>query len=905
VLVISLTSDYGIERLEPIADQLKDKLELISGVLEVKIVGKRDKEIAIDVDPQKLRAYNLVLSDLSKAIQDQHRNVPGGTLISGGTRFSLKVTGELKSADDFNDIVVRQENGRIIRLKDVAKVTFGYTREPTTISRLNGRQSLAISVSKRTGENLIRIVDEAKEIIAQDQKRWPKGTQVDLTSDQSKKIRDMVNELQNHIITGLILVVLLISFFMGFRNSFFISTAIPFSMLLGFIVLSVMGITLNMVVLFSLVLALGMLVDDGIVVVENIYRHYAEGKTRAQAAIDGSREVMIPVATATMTTVFAFLPLLWIPGTMGQFMKYLPITVSVTLIGSLFVAFIFNPVFASLFMTTNAKHHDEEGGGLFLKFRAVYVSSLQRLVEHPLLVGLGCFLFVVLGIAAYGALGTGAVFFPSSEPDVVSAELEGPLGLSIDKTDSVMKIAEHLLNHMPAQSADLKSLDNVTGQGKGQTFGASASEPHKGYFDMEFADYEGRKVPSWLSMAWIADTLPKVVPGWKVTVQKQQQGPSTGKPVNFEISGEDYEVLSRLADSVQVRLRTIPNLVNIGSDYAPAQPELRVDIDRDQTKFLGVSTVLAASAVRNAIYGIEAGKFRVGEDEYKIMVRNDTTSRESKSAINDVTVTLEGRNIPITSLAKVSEGAALANYRHLNRKRTIQVWAELAPGVSDEQKVKTAAQDLVTKFEAPDGYTIATGLDNRDQQNTQNYILKAFAIAVGLVFLTMVAQFNSLFQPFLVIIGIFLALGGVFWGLLISHVTFSFMMSGVGVVALAGVVAKNSIILIDFMNHLRDGGMPLRDAVIEAGKVRMRPVLLTAVTAMAGLIPMATGMGIDFSKLTFVTRSSSSMFWAPLAWAIFWGLLFNTFLVLVATPTFYYNYYRFVAWLKTKFAKKP
>ncbi|HSQ40825.1 MAG TPA: efflux RND transporter permease subunit [Fibrobacteraceae bacterium] len=904
VMIVSLTDENdNLTRLEQIADNLQDQFEVISGVLEVNVYGKRDKEIAIDADPSKLRAYNLNLSDISKAVGEQHKNIPGGTLISGDTRFTLKVTGELDAPDDFLDIIVKQDNGRIIRLRDVATVKFGYTREPTTIARLNGKKSLSIAISKRTGENLLRIADDVKEAVANAETKWPQGVQATFTSDQSKEVRDQVNELQNHIIMGIILVILLLTFFLGFRNSFFIGTAIPFSMMLGFIVLDTTDISLNMVVLFALVVALGMLVDDGIVVVESIYRHLAMGKTRKEAALDGTREVMIPVATATLTTLAAFAPLMSIPGVMGQFMKYLPITVGLTLTASLFVAFVFNPVFASLFMTSNPKHHDEDGGSFFMRFRGMYVATLRRLIHHPILVGGGCLLFVFLGLVAYMKLGPGVVFFPLSEPNVISAELEGPLGLTIEKTDSSMHVAEKLLLHIPDSIADVKTISSVTGSGKSRSF-VSTSVPHKGYFNVEMKDYEERKVPSWTAMAWMTDSLPKILPGWNVKVQKEEHGPPTGKPVNFEISGEDYAVLSRLSDSVEARLHQVPNLINITSDYDPAQPELRIDIDRDQTKYLGVNTVQAATAIRSAIYGIEAGKYRVGEDEYKIMVRNDRDSRESKAVAKDITVSLDGRNIPLTSLARVSEGAALANYRHLNRKRTVQVTAELAAGVTDERVVKMMSSELVSQIPVPDNYTISTGQDNRDQQNTQMYILKAFMIAVGLVFLIMVAQFNSLFQPFLVVIGIFLALGGVFWGLLITHVTFSFMMTGVGIVALAGVVAKNSIILIDFMNRQRAAGFSLADAVIEGGKVRMRPVLLTAVTAMAGMVPMATGMGIDFSHMEFVTRSSTSMFWQPLAWAIFWGLLFNTFLVLVATPTFYYAYYRLGERFGMKFKRK-
>ena len=904
IFVMSLTSDYSIEQLEGVAEDLKDKLELIPGVLEVKITGKRDREIAIDVDPERLRGYHLTLGDLSKAIGDQHRNVPGGTLLSGGTRYSLKVTGELKHVEDFQDIVVKTENGGVIRLKDVAKISFGYTREPATVSRLNGKPSLAISMTKRTGENLIGIVDEAKIAIDAQQSLWPKGTHISYSFDQSVDIRHMVNELQNHIILGIIFVMISLAFFLGVRNSFFISTAIPFSMMIGFIVLSAMNVTLNMVTLFSLVIALGMLVDDGIVVVENIYRHLAMGKTRAQAAIDGTKEVWIPVTTATITTVAAFMPILWMPGIMGDFMKYLPITVSVTLLASLFVAFFFNPTFASLFMTTDHKHHDEEGGHAFMRFRNAYLGLLKSVVDRPIVVMVVCVAFVIGGIMAYGKFGTGFVFFPKVEPDVISIEAEGPLGITIDRTDSVMKVLENAILQAPDSIKIIDNINTVTGTGKGQMMGGSQAEPHKGYVDIKFIEYADRHMSSFEVQKWAQKNLTNLVPGWKVSVKEQESGPPRGKPVSFEISGNDYPTLAKLADTVMTRLRQVPNLVNIGNDYDPAQPEIRIDIDRDQAKYLGVNTVIAASSVRSAIYGIEAGKFRDGDEEYKVMVRNAPDSRESRAAVNDITVSLEGKNVPLSSLADVTEGAGLATIRHLSRKRTVQVWADLAPGVQDERSVQQAAAKSVVGIQVPSGYFLNTGSDNREQENTQAFIMKAFLIAIALVFLIMVAQFNSVFQPFLVLIGIVLAVGGVFWGLLFYGVTFSIIMSGIGIVALAGVVAKNSIILIDFTNQLRSEGMAVRDAVIEAGKTRMRPVLLTALTAMIGLLPIATGWGFDFTHFEVVTRAKTTGLWAPMAWAIFFGLGFNTFLVLVATPTFFLAYVRMSDWVLGLFGKK-
>ncbi len=902
VFVISLSADYGTERLEELAEALRTRIASVPGVLDAKVTGKQEREIAIDADPDRLKQYGLSLNDLLHAVQAQHQNIPGGVLRAGGNRFSVTLTGEIRDPEGFRDIIVRSEEGALVRLGDVADVGFRYARDRSTIFRLNGENSLAISVTKRTGVSIIDLVDDIKALVEESKPGWPAGTRVEYTMDQAKDIRMIVNELQNHIISGVLLVVLLLSFFLGFRNSFFISLAIPFSMMIGFLVLDWMDVSLNMVVLFSLIVALGMLVDDGIVVMENIYRHLQMGKDRVAAAIDGAREVTWPVIMASATTIMAFIPILFIPGIMGQFMKYLPITVMVTLVGSLFVAFLFNPVFAALFMRSGGKSLDGETGDSFEKYRKLYRRAVSRVIVRPVLVAVFCVLFIIGGIVSYARFGTGADFFPITEPNVVAVEVTGPLGIDIAATDSALQIVEQALFEMPADMGDVESYSGVVGFGK-VDFGDRQPESHQAYVDVKFTDFESRRVSSWTSMQWMRENIPPLLPGWRVSVKQQNEGPPQGYPVELEISGPDFAVLSVLADSVERRLARVPGLVNIDNDYDPVRPEIAITIDRVQAKRLGISTSEAAMAVRGAIHGFEAGKFRVGRDEHDIMVRLNPETRESFGGLDRITVPHDGDNIPLSSFARVEQQASLASVRRLDGRRTVQVWAELEPGTRDEATPKAAAMAAVRDLALPPGYTMVPGSGNREQEETQEYLGGALFVALGLVLFTMVLKFNSIAHPFMVLAGIFLSFGGAFWGLLMMNVTFSIIMSGIGIIALAGVVAKNSIVLIEFINKLREDGLELREAIVEAGAMRLRPVVLTSVTTMIALLPMATGVGFDFLHFEPILRSETSMFWRPMAWALFWGLFFNTALILFVIPTIYYAWEKLKGRIARKFGR--
>jgi len=507
--------------------------------------------------------------------------------------------------------------------------------------------------------------------------------------------------------------------------------------------------------------------------------------------------------------------------------------------------------------------------------------------------------FLLSGIASYLVFGKGMVFFPAADPQVVQAEIEGPLGIDLTQTQAALTTLESVLLNPPSSKADVKNVQLVAGKGVSNMIVQLQPESHKGYINMTFADFEDRKVSSWVSKAWMEDTLPGLLPGWKVKIQKMEDGPPQGKPIHFEITGEDYHELSKISVDLVNRLQKITSLTNVSSDYMPASPEVAISLNREQAMRLGIPVMSAALAVRHAVHGAEATKFRLDDEEYNVMVRLDTNYRENLQALSTIRIPHEGSYVPLGSIASLQQSASLASINHVDGNRTIQVTADVANAQGDQTIPKKLAQEQANKIQLLPGYQILKGSSNREQEESEVFIVQAFLVSMALVFLAMVFQFNSVFQPFLVIAGIVTSLGGVFFGLLMVGQTFSVIMSGVGVISLAGVVAKNGIVLIDFINQLRKEGHPLEYSVIEGSKTRIRPVFLTAITAVLGLFPMATGWGFDFHNMEWVTKSETSQFWAPLAWAVLWGLVFNTILTLIAVPTFYYTWER----LRTFFHK--
>jgi multidrug efflux pump subunit AcrB len=938
IVVFSLSGTCGIVCLKDIADDLKDDIEAIQGVLEAEVTGGIEREIRVEVFPEKLAYYNIPIFALQNAVTQENRNTSGGVIRLGEGRFQLRVPGEFESPDEIYHLIVGTHLGQPIYLKDVARVIDGF-KDETSRSRLNGREAVNIMVKKRAGENIIAITDSVDELLERVQPRWPKGTEITKLMDKAKDIRNMVADLENNILSGLVLVVFVILFAMGIRNAILVSLAIPFSMLLSFTVLYVMDITLNMVVLFSLTLALGMLVDNAIVIVENIDRYLEQGVPRLEAAQKATSEVAYAVIGSTMTTLAAFSPMLFWPGIMGEFMSYLPLTLIVTLSSSLFVAMVINPALASIFMkvrpangkiseagkikTPNAEEIAKAGESpvaISGPILTVYTRSLQQAFNHKIAVTLIAFCFLVLLIQIW-LLSVGlkkpVEFFPNIEPKAMYVNLDTPEGADLDYVDSVVRQVESTVNGYdtpqdagwavdkytasyepkehekkdgskflgPSDIANIEYIyaKSVVTSGPGMMFDPNAPN-HVG---IQFIDLEDRVRASSESMERIRERV-KNIPGAKITVAEQEEGPPTGAAINIEIAGDDFQILGRIAKTIRELIANIPFVVDIRDDYVEGTPTVRIRLDRQKAALFGLSTADIGTALKTAYNGLEVSTYREGDEDYDITVQLSDTSRKVTDVLRELMLpTPSGKLVPLTTLSHIEFAGGLGDIVRINHERVVTVKANV-----DENKIpgpvaRAQAEELLKSFPMPPGYRVTFTGEFEFQKESEEFLTKAFAIALFLIFLILVTQFNSVAQPFIIMTAVILSLGGAFLGLTVISSPFGIIMTGVGVISLAGVVVNNGIVLVDYINKLRKRGFELRDAVMAAGATRLRPVILTAVTTILGLLPMVTGVSYDFHNLAISWVSESSQWWSSMAIVVIFGLMVATFLTLVVVPVLY------------------
>jgi len=891
ILQINLAADYDPAVLKDVGEDLQEEIESVKGVLEVKLTGGVEHEVLVEVDPERLRFYNLALGDVQGAIASQNMTIPGGELSLGLYNYQVSVPGEVESVEEIEGFVLNPADPVPVYIRDVAEVSFGL-KDPDSISRVNGKSAVILSVTKRTGENIIDLADEVKRILYEQRATMPEGTEITLVGDQSVDIRNMVTELENNIISGLILVVLVLLLFLGFNNSLFVGVAIPFSMLISFVVLRLLGITLNFIVLFSLILALGMLVDNAIVIVENIFRHRGQGKGGDEAARDGASQVSNAVIASTFTTVCAFGPMAFWPGIMGEFMKYLPITLVITLLSSLVVALVFNPVLCSRLMRqprSSGDTHRSLGDRLIARGLASYEPTLRWSLRHPAVVLVSMAVLFVGMFVLFGAFNSGVELFPDTDPRVAYVDIQAPSGTRIEISDTYTRQVEDAVTRVP----ELKAYSGQVGAQLG--FASSSRAPsHKSLVTMEFLDYEDRQLSSRASIEDLRAQLADFT-GARLTIDKQEEGPPTGKPVSIDISGDDFLVLGDLASQIRERIRSIPGLVDLVDDYDEHLPGIEVRMDVDKAGRYGLRTWDIAGTVRTALYGAEVAKFRLGEDEYDIRVRLQEKFRGKVEDLESLRIFHEGKQIPLGTVAEARFKSSLASITRKDAQRVVTVSAEAATGYNGNALLAQVRQRLAD-LPLPPGYTISYSGETEDQEEAMAFLSDAFVLALMLIFIVLIAQFSSVAVPLVILSSVMLSLIGVLAGLLIMRMPFGIIMTGVGVISLAGIVVNNAIVLLDYIEQLRARGLDKVDAIIKAGTTRFRPVVLTAVTTILGLIPLTTGISVDFIGMAqgsfenaLTVGGESSDWWGPMGVAVIWGLAVATFLTLVVVPVMYYS----------------
>ena len=953
VMQVNLSGDFSLVRLKEIGEDVQDRLEGIPQVLRAELRGGREREVRVSVDLAKLKAHGLSFGQIVSAIRSENVDVPGGAIDAGAQEYLLRVGGRFDEPGAIEDVVVARAGGRAIQVRDLAEVEFGFA-DRESYARLNGSPVVTLSVVKRSGANVIETSDAVREAVAGMRAELPPGLVTDFTSEQSEEVHQMVTSLENNIVAGLLLILAVLLFFLGLRTSVFVAISIPTSMLLSFVVLWVVGISMNMVVLFSLILALGMLVDNAIVVVENIYRYVEEGWERKTAAKKATGEVATPIIVATATTLAAFAPLLFWPDVTGEFMKYLPLTLIVTLSSSLFVALVIVPTLCALMIPeggaggesrelTPAGRWTVAGllglalvliglsnpltAGLLaltgLAAVALYRGLLRRAAEWFRTRGFDLLLRpyrrtldwaldhrgavmalstggLLASFALFGAFNQGVVFFPEDiPPGQAIVSLETGVGSRVQFTDELTRQVEA---ELPAVRGwrDVESMvTTVGGSGGGGFGGGGPSGPNESRITLNLVDYQERSQSSFETLRRLREVAGRSVAGAEVSVQEPQEGPPTGAPVSVEISGSDPDTLQRLSDRALRILREAPvqeRLVDLESDMDEVRPELSVSVDRTEAALAGLSTSGIGNAVRAAVQGIEAGEYRTGEDEYDIEVRLREVDRETLSALEGLTVRNDrGRQVPLVSVADWDVEEGLGSIRRKDQERVATLTADVPSGYNSNA-VLAEVQRALSAFEAdlPAGYEMSYTGQNEQQAQASSFLSTAFAAALMLIGLLLVSEFDSVTKPVIILTSVVMSTAGVLVGLMLFRMPFSIVMTGVGIISLAGIVVNNAIVLVDYVEILRErDGLDVRDAVLEGGLTRFRPVVLTAVTTALGLVPLAMGLNFDFFGLygslspDFYWGGEQAAWWGPMAIAVIVGILFATFLTLVVVPVMY------------------
>lgn len=1008
ILNINISGDYTVERLKEFGEYLEDEIEDLDEIKQVDIRGAQEKEVEVAVDVYKMMASKVNFDDIIGAISNGNMTMSAGNLITSGQRRTIRILGEIENPQELQDFVVKSENNNPIYLKDIAAITFR-PKDKTTYAREyipeKGKSDAVVmlDVKKRSGKNMVAAAEKIEKIVADAKANvLPTNLRITIANDQSSKTIGQVDDLVNNIIFGIILVVTVLMFFLGFKNALFVGFAIPMSMFMSLMILNLLGFTMNTMILFGLIMGLGMLVDNGIVLVENVYRLMEqEGLSRKEAAKKGIGEIAFPIIISTATTVAAFIPLgLW-PGLMGQFMVYFPKTLGVVLGSSLVVAIFFNSVLVSQFMTIEDKEMPLKRiiyitsivggiGLLILLFGGTYrglgtvmiftaimlwvyrlilrkasynfqtktLVRLENLYENtlkgafkgwwPQIIAIGSFILFFLAFGSFGASvasqRTKIEFFPDNKPNQIIVYIEYPEGTDIKKTNEITKEIEGKVYDIlyddeyiaDGENFMVESSVSQVGEGAGnpQTDGGSTAEmPHKGKITASMREYKFRKGRDSEELRKkVQEALSGIYPGVLISVEKDANGPPAGPPVNIELQGNDYDELISVAERMRdyINSKNISAIDELKIDVNKSKPGMQVVVDREKAGELGVSTGQVGQQLRNSLFGAKAGIYKEDGDDYDIYVRFNEDLRYNTSALFNQNIVFRDmasgqiKEVPVSTVAKQRNNSGFSAIKHDETKRVVTVYSALAPGYTDAGAVVSQIQNEMKNF---DGLPSDIKIDYTGQIEEQNkemaFLMSAFFTGLGLIFFILIFQFNSVSKPAIIMIAIFLSLIGVFGGIVITGDSFVILMTMMGIISLAGIVVNNGVVLLDYAQLLIDRRknqldldiseyLPkdeLLQQIIKAGKARLRPVLLTAITTILGLIPLAIGLNINFFTLVsefdanIYFGGDNVIFWGPLAWTVIYGLFIATFLTLIVVPVLFYLSIRLKVWMKTKFGR--
>ncbi|MEO8150981.1 MAG: efflux RND transporter permease subunit [Bacteroidia bacterium] len=965
MLSVNIAGDYNLDKLKKYADDIKDKIEGMKEIRRVDMIGDLDREIQVNVDMYKMQAAQVSMRDVENAIKFENMTVSGGNAKMDGMKRSLSIKGEFKDVNQIGNIVVNSTAGSPIYLRDLGEVLDTH-KEQESYARLYGKNVITLNVIRSTGENLVEASDKIHAMLDDMQKsQLPKDLKISITGDQSTNTRVTLHDLINTIIIGFILVTIVLMFFMGATNALFVAMSVPLSMFIAFMILPTIGFSLNMIVLFSFLLALGIVVDDAIVVIENTHRIYDNGKVPiVKAAKTATGEVFAPVLSGTLTTLAPFIPLAFWNGLIGKFMVFLPITLIITLLASLVVAYIINPVFAVDFMKPHDDHKEKHplktrgfkvtaillgavalisylialstkssgafGFGnlaVFLillvimyrtflekrieRFQTYTWPAVQRGYERLLRWALARPVAMLISTVALFGLSIGllilrqpqVIFFPQADPNFVYVYISLPVGTDVAYTDSITRIAEGRVYKVIGDSNKIVSsvISSVAVNAGDPVEGDRGTYSQKSRIMVAFVEYalrHGERTAPYIDK--IRAVL-KGIPGAEITVTKEQSGPPTSKPINVEIACDDFDKLVTTSVKMKNYLDSlaIPGVEQLKSNLQNKKPEIVFDIDRERANRQGISTTQIGNEIRNAVFGAEASKFRDLDDEYPIQLRYLESQRNNIDALSNLKVTYRDMNmggiirqVPISAFTNIHYSNTFGGITRKNQTRTVTISSNVLTGFNGNATVEKV-QNAVNRFHIPDGVNIKMTGEQEEQAETGAFLGRALLISLGLIFLILVTQFNSFSKPLIILTEILFSVIGVFLGNAIFGMDFSVIMTGIGIVALAGIVVRNGILIVEFTDLLREQGMELFEAIVQAGKTRLTPVILTATATMLGLVPLAVGLNIDFVT-TFTEFNphlffggDSVAFWGPLSWTMIFGLSFATFLTLILVPSMY------------------